>query len=131
MKVYPLYNRNVTKAILFCSAAITCAGCCVNPAPPSFGEQFSGIENLMTQAEVVQTLGPPPKKRSDKFPAGPFMGPAEGMVGVIAPGQPYEEWEYTSGGEVFLIFFAGQDVDDPPNQWNVVGKMQYPQGAAF
>ena len=53
------------------------------------------------------------------------------MIGVIAPGQPYEEWEYIYAGEVMLIFFAGRNEDDPPNQWNVVGKTTYPQGAVF
>ena len=53
------------------------------------------------------------------------------MIGVIAPGQAYQEWEYIAVGEVFLIFFAGGHADDPPNQWNVVGKTQYPQGAVF
>ena len=99
--------------------------------PPAFVDQFATIENLMTQAEVVQILGAPLAKRSDKFPAGQFMGPQESMVGVIGPGQPFEEWKYTSGGEVFLIFFAGSQESDPPNQWNVVGKTQFPQGAVF
>ena len=85
----------------------------------------------MTQAEVIQILGQPPTKRSDNFPDGHFMGPQEGLIGVVAPGQAYEEWKYTGGGNVYLIFFAGARPDDPQNQWNVVGKIDYPQGTAF
>jgi hypothetical protein len=43
----------------------------------------------------------------------------------------YEDWQYIGGGNVYLIFFAGANIDDPPNQWNVVGKTTYPQGAVF
>jgi len=85
----------------------------------------------MTQADVVAILGPAATRRTGNFPDSPFMGPQEGMVGVIAPGQPYEEWEYVGGGETYLIFFAGRDFDAPANQWNVVGKTQHPTGTVF
>ena len=97
----------------------------------TFAEKFDEVGNLTTRAEVAQQLGQPLKKRSDNFPDGPFMGPQEGLIGVVEYGQAFEEWEYQDSGEVFLIFFAGKDTEEPSNQWNVVGKIRYPQGAAF
>ena len=111
-------------------SVVTIAACCLPTRSQSFAEKFQQIEVHQTRAEVTEILGPAATVTNADFPEGHFMGPQAGMTNVIEPGQPYEQWEYVAAGEIYLVFFAG-DESAPVNQWNVVGKTHYPKGAVF
>lgn len=112
------------------AAAAPCwTGCRFAPPQKTFADKFADIENDETRDDISELLGAADKVTQADFPDQPFMGPQEAMQGTLDPGQPYEQWEYVRGGEVHLIFFAGDG--EPENQWVVVGKTSYPQGAVF
>ena len=61
---------------------------------------------------------------------GMFWGPQEALSPVLEPGAIYHEWRYEKDGQVYYVWFSG-DQSDPKKTWSVIAKSSYPKGAVF
>jgi hypothetical protein len=82
----------------------------------------------MSHAEVTDLLGRPDAVSPGKLPEGPFFGPQEALLSVLAPGAQFEEWIYAVGEDDFYVWFAGPGARD---DWRVILTARYPRDAVF
>lgn len=93
---------------------------------PTFEEMYQSIVNGQTKQEVVQLLGFP-MITYNLVKKELFMGPAPNNLNT---GDPYEQWEYSVAGSIYLVWFAATP-DHRASIWTVVGKTTYPEDTNF
>jgi hypothetical protein len=95
-----------------------------------FVQDFAGVKSGMSREQVRSILGEPEHLTRAVLPQSPFFGPQEALVHFLKPGASYEEWQYTDGETIYLIWF-GSKQEEPQESWTVVTKFSYPKGVVF
>ena len=95
-----------------------------------FAQDFSGVKSGMSRAQVRGILGDPEHSTLAVLPRPPFFGPQESLVNFLKPGASYEEWQYTDGETIYLIWFGSAE-GKPQESWTVVTKFSHPKGVVF
>ena len=113
---------NIGNVILLI-ACVVLAGC-------SFDRNFLSVSPGMARDRVRAILRDPGAARKLTMPAGPFWGPQEALSGILPAGARFEEWQYSSRGTVFYVWFADTN-GLAEDRWTVVGKTSHPEGAVF
>jgi hypothetical protein len=93
-------------------------------------QDFAGVKSGMSRKQVRNILGDPELATVAVLPQPPFFGPQESLVHFLKPGDAYEEWQYTDGETIYLVWFGGTK-EEPQESWRVVTKFSYPKGAVF
>jgi len=97
---------------------------------PIFAQDFAGVESGMAREQVRSILGNPELSTVAVLPQSPFFGPQESLSHFLKPGDSYEEWQYTDGEKIYLVWFGGTE-EKPQKTWTVVAKFSYPKGVVF
>jgi hypothetical protein len=93
-------------------------------------QNFSGVKSGMSRAQVKSLLGAPEDSTVAVLPKPSFFGPLESLVNFLKPGAHFEEWQYTDGDTIYLIWFGSAE-EEPQESWKVITKLSYPKGAVF
>jgi hypothetical protein len=96
----------------------------------NLAQDFAGVKSGMSREQVRSILGDPGLSTVAVLPRQPFFGPQESLVQFLNPGASYEEWQYTDGETIYLIWF-GDTEEGSQETWTVVTKFSYPKGAVF
>lgn len=96
----------------------------------TFGQNFSEVKSGMSRSQVRSIMGTPEHVTVAVLPLQPFFGPQESLVKFLKPGASFEEWQYTDGETIYLIWFGSTEQEAQEN-WTVVTKISYPKGAVF
>jgi hypothetical protein len=91
---------------------------------------FPLIEPGASRAELILCLGEPAEVQSYNLPTEPFFGPAEGLVNLLEPGTPIEEWIYQDDDTNYYFWFASP-TGEAEDQWRLIEKAAYPKGVVF
>ena len=95
------------------------------------GEELRALVGS-AKVEVKAKMGPPTRKREATLPEGPFWGPGEGLIRILRPGQPYDEWSYIRGKWTLLVWFAGPSDKEPDRpKWKVVATGVHHEGRRY
>ncbi len=96
----------------------------------TFDGKFAKVQRGLSRLEVEKLVGEPNATRNDVVPDRPYWGPTEGLASVIGNHAPYEEWQYKDSQYDYYIWFSTTE-GKPKEEWVVIGKAKYPQGAVF
>ncbi|HDL20503.1 MAG TPA: hypothetical protein ENH30_04405 [Nitrospirae bacterium] len=88
------------------------------------------MKSGMSREQVRSILRNPDLSTVAVLPKSPFFGPQESLVHFLKPGTSFEEWQYTDGGTIYLVWFCGAK-EEPRESWRVVTKFSYPKGVVF
>jgi len=88
------------------------------------------IEPGASRAELMLCLGDPAEVQMYPLPSEPFSGPAEGLVPLLEPGTPVEEWIYHDDETSYYFWFAS-NTGEAEEHWRLIEKATYPKGAVF
>ncbi len=106
----------------------------IHPAAGCYGfelaDGFPLIEPGASRAELTLCLGDPAEVQSYNLPTAPFLGPGEGLVTLLDPGTPIEEWIYHDDDTNYYFWFAS-DAGEAEAQWRLIDKAAYPKGTVF
>jgi len=97
---------------------------------PILSKEFAKVKTGMSRDQVRSILGDPKLSTVAVLPLVPFFGPQESLLHFLKPGASYEEWQYTDGETIYLVWFGGTE-DEPQERWTVVTKFSYPKGVVF
>ena len=117
----------LTRRVLILALILIVAGC----QSATFAENFESIEPGLSHQEVSSLLGNPAAIEQIRLPEGAFFGPTEGLESLIKPGSPFEQWIYHHEGQDYYIWFAPTGENQPAEEWRVIAKANYPEGAVF
>jgi hypothetical protein len=78
----------------------------------------------------MELLGSPDERSQHTLSDGPYYGPSEGLVALLRPGDPFEEWVYMHIEWDYYVWFAGES-KSPNGDWRVILTARYPHGAVF
>jgi len=96
----------------------------------SLAQEFAEVKSGMSREQVRSILGTPVLSTVAVLPQPPFFGPQESLVNFLKPGASFEEWQYTAGDTIYLVWFSGTDEETQEN-WTVVTKFSHPKGVVF
>ncbi|MCB0162575.1 MAG: hypothetical protein KDI79_00010 [Anaerolineae bacterium] len=91
---------------------------------------FPLIERGASRAELILCLGEPAEVQSYALPTEPFLGPAEGLVNLLDPGTPIEEWIYQDDDTRYYFWFAS-NTGEAEAFWRLIEKATYPKDVVF
>ena len=91
---------------------------------------FPLIELGASRAELILCLAEPAEVQSYNLPSGPFFGPGQGLVNLLEPGTPLEEWIYEDDDTNYYFWFAST-TGEAEAQWRLIEKASYPKGVVF
>ena len=97
---------------------------------PILAQDFAGVKSAMSREQVRSILGDPGLSTVAVLPQPPFFGPQESLTHFLKPGASYEQWQYTDGKTIYLVWFGGTK-EESQASWRVVTKFSYPKGAVF
>ena len=84
----------------------------------------------MSRAQVRSIMGDPQHFTVAVLPQPPFFGPQESLVQFLKPSASFEEWQYTDGETIYLIWFGSAE-EEPQESWTAVTKFSYPKDVVF
>lgn len=99
-------------------------------SPQILAQNFSGVKRGMSRVQVKILLGDPEDSTVAVLPQPPFFGPRESLINFLKPGVFFEEWQYTDGKTIYLIWFSSTE-EEPRESWKVITKFSYPKGVVF
>ena len=102
------------------------AGCFLS----ELADGFPLIEQGASRAELILCLGDPAEMQSYPLPTEPFSGPAEGLVNLLEPETPIEEWVYHDDDTSYYFWFAS-NTGEAEEHWRLIEKATYPKDAVF
>ncbi len=91
---------------------------------------FEQIQVGFARDDVRSVMGEPDTIQDFIIPEEPFFGAQESLVNLLEPGAIVEEWLYQGKDEDIFIWFASTG-NDPREQWRVIEKGIYPEGAVY
>ncbi len=106
----------------------------IHPAATCQVNDFTGnlakISPGASRTEVILCLDQPAELNQYELPAPPSFGPSESLASILEPETPIEEWVYYGNENAYYLWFASPTAE-PPENWRLVEKAVYPQGAVF
>jgi hypothetical protein len=114
------------RPLLFLVCVLQLCAC----ASLGFSEKFDLVEVGSSPGSIMELLGSPDERSQHRLPDGPYYGPSEGLVALLKPGDPFEEWVYLQDGWDYYVWFAGES-SSLNGDWRVILTARYSHGAVF
>ena len=93
-------------------------------------DSFNLMEVGASRTQIITCLLDPVETQTFVLPSEPFFGPGEGLVSILEPGTPVEEWIFQDEDTNYYIWFAS-DSGEEKEDWRLVDKASYPIGVVF